>query len=82
MGRPRNTQATFIVPKQLHSEVMHGCHDIRMAGHIGQYKTLEKLKKTVIWHGMTRDCVLYVKSCPVCNRNKKPTQKARAKLEQ
>ena len=61
---------------------MHGCHDIRMAGHLGQYKTLEKLKKTVIWHGMTRDCVLYVKSCPVCNRNKKPTQKARAKLEQ
>jgi len=79
---PVTPRLLFIVPKQLQSEVMHGCHDIRMAGHLGQYKTLEKLKKTVIWHGMTRDCILYVKSCPVCNRSKKPTQKARAKLEQ
>ena len=47
---------------------------------LGQYKTLEKLKKTGIWHGMIQYCISYVKSCPICNKN--PTKKAKAKLGQ
>ena len=66
----------------MQKEVLHGCHDIIMAGHLGQYKAIEKLKEAVIWHGMTQDCILYVKSCSTCNKNTKPTKKAKAKLEQ
>jgi hypothetical protein len=67
----------------MQKEVLHGCHDIIMAGHLGQYKAIEKLKEAVIWHGMTQDCILYVKSCSTCNKNKKKTgKKAKAKLEQ
>lgn len=68
---PVNPRLLLLVPKQMQKEVLYGCHDIRMAGHLGQYKTLEKLKEAVIWHGMTQDCILYVKSCSTCNKNKK-----------
>ena len=54
----------------MQKEVLHGCHDIIMAGHLGQCKAIEKLKEAVIWHGMTQDCILYVKSCSTCNKNK------------
>ena len=62
----------FIVKKQMQKEVLH----------LRQYKTLEKLKNAGIWHGMIQWCILYVKSCPISNRNKKLTKKAKAKLEQ
>lgn len=72
----------FMAPKQMQPEILHYCHDIRMSGHMGQYKTLEKVKNMAIWYGMTQDCKLYVQSCQVCNKNKKLTRKARAGLEQ
>ena len=61
---------------------MHDCHDSRAAGHLGQYKTLEKLRQSVIWYNMTRDSKLHAKTCAVCNKQKKPIRSAKAKLEQ
>ena len=79
---PVTPRLLFMAPGHMKDEILHSCHDTRMSGHLGQYKTLEKVKKTAIWHGMTIDCRLYVQSCTVCNRNKKPNQKARARLGQ
>ena len=43
-----------------------------------QQKTLEKLKSKYIWFGMSADCESYVRTCPVCNVNKKPNKHAKA----
>jgi hypothetical protein len=70
----------LVVPKDLRPEVLHLCHDIRSAGHLGQQKTLLRLKRSFLWYRMAVDCKLYVASCQVCNQSKKANRKARAPL--
>ncbi|CAG2252545.1 unnamed protein product [Mytilus edulis] len=72
----------FITPRKLRQEMLHLCHDLRSAGHLGQDKTLAKLRHTVYWYGMTMDCKLYVSTCQICNRYKKPLKRAKAELDQ
>ena len=49
---------------------------------MGQTKTLLKLTQHVIWYKISVDCKLYVKSCSVCNKNKRLKECPRAKLKQ
>jgi hypothetical protein len=63
-------------------QILKYCHDIRSSGHLGQDKTLSKLKKVAYWPGMSTDCKLYGKTCPICNRQKKTNKKAKADLRQ
>ncbi|CAC5407124.1 unnamed protein product [Mytilus coruscus] len=39
----------FITPRKLRQEMLHLCHDLRSVGHLGQDKTLVKLRQTVYW---------------------------------
>lgn len=64
----------------MQEKCIHDCHDSRAAGHLGQFKTLEKLRQSVIWSNMTRDSKLHVKTCAVCNKQKKPTKSAKAEV--
>ena len=70
----------FIVPAILKDEVLAGCHDCPTSGHLGTQKTLDRVKRSFIWHELTTDVSIYVRSCPVCNKNKKSTVKPRAGL--
>ncbi|VDI28662.1 Hypothetical predicted protein, partial [Mytilus galloprovincialis] len=79
---PISPRLLFMTPKQMQKELLHGCHDVVSSGHMGQYKTLEKLKQIAVWLNMTQSCKLYVKSCTTCNLNKKSTRTARSKLGQ
>ncbi|CAG2207154.1 unnamed protein product [Mytilus edulis] len=42
---PISPRLLFMAPKQMQKELLHGCHDVVSSGHMGQYKTLEKLKQ-------------------------------------
>ena len=55
---------------------------MKSSGHFGQTKTLNRLKQKYISYGMTGDVRNYVKSCNVCNVNKKATIKAKGPLGQ
>ena len=79
---PVNPRYLFVVPDKLKEEIFKYCHDALSAGHLGQNKTLEKIKQCAIWHGLSTDCSIYVKQCSVCNRNKKTNIKARSALGQ
>ena len=70
----------FAVPKSLKDEVLKQCHDVRLAGHLGLVKTLEILKRSFFWHGMSTDCKIYVESCATCSVNKKPKVWLRARF--
>ena len=70
----------LVLPTCLKEEVLHYCHDNKVAGHLGREKTILKVKQRYIWHGLTKDCILYVTSCSVCNKNKTPNVKAKAAL--
>ena len=71
----------FIVPSELRDRVLYFCHDSKDSGHLGQSKTLDKLKEKFYWYGMSKDCVIYVQQCSVCNQNKKGNRTPRHGLE-
>ena len=58
----------LIVPDKLKEEVMHHCH-------LGQQKTIERVKQSFLWYRLGLDCTHY--SFKVCNQNKRPNKHAR-----
>ena len=70
----------LVVPAPLQGEVLKLCHDVKTSGHLGRDKTLERLKRAFFWYHMSRDSQVYIMSCEVCNRNKKPSRKQKARL--
>lgn len=72
-----NRSLCLVVPQGLQRTVLHGCHDLKSSGHLGQQKTLERLKQN---YNMSRDCIDYVTSCSTCNQNKKPNIRPKASL--
>ena len=71
----------LVVPKELRQRVLYFCHDSKGSGHLGQTKTLDRLKQRFYWHGMSRDSDIYVKSCANCNQNKKSNRTAKSAQE-
>ena len=71
----------LVVPAELRLRVLYHCHDSKDSGHLGQTKTLDRLKEQFYWYGMSRDSTLYVKQCPACNQNKKGNRTPRSALE-
>ena len=45
-------------------------HDSRVAGHFGQFKTLERLRQNFFWPKTEEETSDYVRSCDVCQRDK------------
>ena len=70
----------LVVRKLLKDEVLKYCHDVRLAGHLGQKKTLQILKQGFFRHNMRQDSQIYVDSCSTCSLNKKPKTWPRAGL--
>ncbi|GBG80286.1 hypothetical protein CBR_g30653 [Chara braunii] len=58
--------------EEIRSLVLGECHDIE--GHFGWQKTLANLVRAYTWPGMKNDCIEYVRSCKVCQRNKYTTR--------
>ena len=69
-----------MVLQSLQEEVLHGCHDCPTSGHLGQLKTYDQVKRSFMWHEMNMDTTLYVKTCAICSKNKKPRVKPKAEL--
>ena len=61
--------------EQLQKIILEQCHDKPGVGHMGMNKTTERVKRYAIWYKMLDSCLVYVKSCSVCNRQKKPQKK-------
>ena len=68
----------LVVPEQLKAEVLRMSHDSVFAGHMGKDKTLQKVRNSFFWPGMSLDCQLYVLRCGVCNKNKKANFRPKA----
>ena len=70
----------LVVPDKLKTEVLENNHDSKFAGHMGQKNTLLKCRNSFYWPQQKRDVLAYVKSCHICNKNKKPSVKPKAAM--
>ena len=69
-----------MVPESLREQVLQGCHDCPTSGNLGQQMMYDHVKRSFMWHEMSTDVTLYVKTCAICSKNKKPWIKPKAQL--
>ncbi len=58
--------------EDLRLRVLQNNHDHILAGHFGQNRTLELVRRSYTWPQMREYVRHYVKSCTVCGRNETP----------
>ena len=55
---------------ELKNKILKAEHDTRVAGHFGQFKTLERIKANFYCPKMDQEVEVYVRSFDSCQRNK------------
>ena len=58
------------IPKGLVQEIIESEHDTKVAGHMGQDKTIELIRRNFWWPKMDERIIDFVKSCPEYQQNK------------
>ena len=76
----KGRHAQLVLPASLRYEVLVNAHDDLSGGHLGVFKTYEKLRDRYYWKGMYKDVEHWVRSCQDCSTRKKPRNKYRAPL--
>ena len=71
----------LIIPKLLQSEILEGLHAGLLGGHLGEEKTLNKLKERFYWPGQYNDVRDWCRTCTTCASRKMSTPKPRAALQ-
>ena len=68
-------RGVLVTPESI---ILEHCHDKPGAGHMGMNKTTQRVKRYAIWYKMLDSCLVYVRTCSVCNRQKNPQNKPKA----
>ncbi|XP_063963929.1 uncharacterized protein LOC135156194 [Lytechinus pictus] len=65
----------IVVPSTYRPEILSLAHEAPLAGHLGVYKTREKILSHFFWPGLQKDVANYCRNCHVCQVVGKPNQK-------
>jgi len=58
------------IPKGLVQHILESEHDTKVAGHMGQDKTIELIRRNFWWPKMNERIIDFVRSCPECQETK------------
>jgi hypothetical protein len=58
------------VPENARNAILHTEHNSPVAGHFGQDKTIELIRRNFWWPKMDQDIIEYVRSCLECQKDK------------
>ena len=75
------TSSQLIVPREIRKEVLHELHAGAVGGHLGEEKTLGRLKERFYWPGHFTDVRNWCKTCAACAMRKTPPTRGRAPLK-
>lgn len=56
-------------------KILHDCHDVPAAGHLGIKKTIARINHNYYWKNLRKTVHDYIITCDVCQRTKSSTQK-------
>ena len=76
-------EGKIYVPKdrELRAEIIWLHHDVPVAGHGGQWKTVELVTRNYWWPVVTSNIRRYVEGCDLCQRMKNRTEEVTGKLK-
>lgn len=69
-----------VVPKGQRNVVIKNHHDPPLSGHLGIFKTLNRISSSFYWPKMKYDVARYVNRCTVCLQNKPEQRKTAGQL--
>ena len=70
----------LVVPRNLRDEILKECHEGMSGGHLGQEKTLHRVKERFYWPGHYNDVCNWCLTCKACATRKTPAPTQRAPL--
>ena len=76
-----SVQQQLVVPSSLKREIMEELHEGVMSGHLGQEKTMQRLKRRFYWPGQWNDVRDWCNTCPICATRKTTQPKSKAPLQ-
>jgi hypothetical protein len=70
--KAHNYKHSLCIPEQLQrlKQILESAHDSKVAGHMGQDKSIELVRRNFFWPEMEKFIEDYVCPCPVCQKNK------------
>ena len=72
-----NPLTQTVLPPSLRVDVLHQLHDLRVTGHLGIQRTIERVKGHFFWPGLALDVARWCARCEQCaRRNETPTHQA------
>ena len=71
----------LVLPKKYREEVMRQHHEEPWAGHMGQFKTLERITMSFWWPKMRKETIEWVESCATCQEHSRKKEKKKGKLK-
>ena len=60
----------IVLPEVLRSEVLHQLHDLRVVGHLGIHRTIDRVRSRYYWPGLAQDVARWCAKCPQCSGRK------------
>ncbi|CAC5368091.1 unnamed protein product [Mytilus coruscus] len=79
-GKSYAVQYLYCTPKQ-RRKVLHFCHDTKTYGHLGDKKTLSKIRQHLYRPDMQNDVRQYIAGCEICWKLKHPIKKKQAPMQ-
>ena len=70
----------LVVPAPMRSSILHQLHEAPAGGHLGEDKTLHKLRERFYWPGHQKDVKIWCRTCKDCAARKTPVPKRKASL--
>jgi hypothetical protein len=70
----------LVVPMNRRKGVMEREHDSKIAGHMGVFKTVERIARKYWWPGMRGDVEKWIRECEVCQKFKAPKDEKKGKM--
>ena len=80
--RPGEIVHQIVLPTSLRRKVFLLLHAATTAGHLGQQKTVSKIRQRFYWYHCRDEIEYWCRICDVCSSRKQPHRKAKAPLKQ
>ena len=77
-GRPSYFQQ--LIPASLVPQVLYSIHSSTTGGHLGIFKTVEKVRERFYWPGFQEDVKLFINRCEQCQKRANPAKTHRHSL--
>ena len=71
----------LVAPLAVKDKILESCHDSMLSGHLGVFKTLERVRSRFYWYKMKQSIRDWIRFCIICNQRKPVAKKPKAKLK-